>query len=122
MQEYTVRVYGHDYQEWLQDGHLHHEDGPAIIRDDHEEWWLNGERHKEDGPAVLNSGYQAWYYKGKRHREDGPAVIDHIRGYIEYWIHGEQLSEDEFNNRNTKELSVAEINELLGFKVKVVDK
>ena len=99
MIEYTVKIYKTGRQEWLLDGQLHKEDGPAVIHGDYRAWYLNGKRHKEDDPAIIFSN-----------------------GDKEYWINGKQLSEDEFNNRNTKELSVAEINELLGFKVKVVDK
>ena len=62
-----------------------------------------------------------WYINGKLHREDGPAV-EYANGYKGWWLNGENLTEEEFNRRTqpTKELTVAEIEELLGHKVKVV--
>ena len=39
-----------------------------------------------------------WYLKGKLHREDGPAV-EYNDGYKEWFIDGEQLTEEEFNAR-----------------------
>ena len=84
-------------------------------------WYLNGEFHREDGPAVEDAdGYKSWYLNGELHREDGPAY-EHADGYKEWWVNGEELSEDEFNARTTtKELTVGELEDLLGYKIKVV--
>jgi uncharacterized protein len=46
-------------EEYRQDGGLHREDGPAIIR------------HRSDGTIQQ----QEYYRDGRRHREDGPAWI-----------------------------------------------
>jgi hypothetical protein len=62
------------------------------------------------------------YYNedGKLHREDGPAA-EYGDGTKEWWINGKRHREAEFNNQTaTKELSIAEIERLLGFKVKVI--
>ena len=75
----------------------------------------------------VDEGTTRWYLNGKEHREDGPA-IERARGSKEWWINGskewyingKELTEDEFNQRKTKELSVGEIETLLGYKVKVV--
>jgi hypothetical protein len=98
MIEYTVRVY-EDRTKWLLNGKLHREDGPALEHADGTKFWfLNGKRHRIDGPAVeYTSGKKAWYLNGK------------------------QYSEQEFNQLiQGKELSVAEIEQLLGYKIKVV--
>ena len=70
-------------------------------------WYLNGKEHREDGPAIeYANGSTMWYFNGELHREDGPAYVD-ANGSKAWWINGEELSEDEFNARNTtKELTV----------------
>ena len=122
MIEYTVRVH-HDKTEWFLNGLIHRENGPAVeYADGDKSWYQNGQRHREDGPALeyANGGYKAWYLNGVLHREDGPA-LEKTDGYKEWWINGEKLTEDEFNNRDkTLELTVADIEKLLGHKVKVV--
>ena len=62
-------------KQWLLNGKLHREDGPAVEwSDGTKEWWLNGKLHCVDGPAVeWPSGTKEWYLNGKRHRVDGPA-------------------------------------------------
>jgi hypothetical protein len=83
---------------------------------------LNGKRHREDGPAIeFTNGTRCWYLNGKRHREDGPA-IEYSDGTPEWWLNGEEYTEEEFNKKTAKvkELTVAEIESLLGYAVKVV--
>jgi hypothetical protein len=100
MIEYTVRVY-EDRTEWRLDRQLHREDGPAIE-------WIDGRKE--------------WYLNGKRHRIDGPA-IEWSDGSKDWYLNGVKYSEQAFNQRTQgKELSVAEIEQLLGYKVKIVDK
>ena len=99
MKEYTVKVdkYGSKY--WYLDDKLHREDGPAIeCVDGTKYWFLNGQRHREDGPAIeYADGDKCWFLNGK------------------------ELTEDEFDARTkTKELTVADIEKLLGHKVKIV--
>ena len=42
------------------------------------------------------NGDKDWYFHGIQHREDGPAF--EASGYREWWINGEELTEDEFNS------------------------
>ena len=80
-----------------------------VNKDGDKHWYLNGERHREDGPAIIwNDGTESWYFNDKLHREDGPA-IEYEDGTILWYINGEELSEDEFNNRTKVELSLDEI-------------
>ena len=61
-----------------------------------------------------------WFLNGEPHREDGPA-IEWPDGDKQWWLHGKELSEEEFNSRhNSKELTVKEIEKLLGYTIKVV--
>ena len=51
---------------WLQHGHLHREDGPAIEADGAKQWWVNGKLHREDGPAWINAdGTEHWWKNGE---------------------------------------------------------
>jgi len=58
---------------------------------------------------------------GLFHREDGPA-IEYADGAKYWYLNGQRLTEEEFNRRTlkVKEMTVAEISELLGYEVKVV--
>jgi len=40
-------------------------------------------------------GNKRWYINGVYHREDGPA-IKYYHGTKEWWLHGEQYTEEEF--------------------------
>lgn len=81
-------------------GHFHREDGPAIEMADGDKTWLqNGQHHRIDGPAVESSdGHKEWAVNGQLHRLDGPAV-ECENGDKFWFIEGEQLTEEEFNNR-----------------------
>ena len=100
MIEYTVIVYASGDKRWHLNGKLHREDGPAIERaDGSKHWYLNGRRHREDGPAIERaSGEKYWYLNGKG------------------------LTEGQFNEaiNPTKELTVSELEAMLGYKIKVV--
>jgi len=85
-------------------------------------WYLNDQLHREDGPAVeYATGDKCWYLNGVRHREDGPAV-EFADGTKCWWLNGIEYPEKEYWNqlKPVKELTVAEIESLLGYKVKVV--
>jgi hypothetical protein len=100
MIEYTVKVFDNGTRYWYLNGKYHREDGPAIEwADGSNEWWLNGERHREDGPAIEYSDLTP-----------------------EWWLNGEKYTEEEFNKKTlkAKELTVAEIEALLGYSVRVV--
>ena len=75
------------------------------------EWWINGKRHREDGPAIeYASSSKHWCLNDELHREDGPA-IERANGTKSWYLNGEELSEEEFNNRTKVELSLEEISE-----------
>jgi len=67
------------------------------------------------------NGAREWYLSGKRHREDGPAV-EYADGSREWYLNGEEYTEEEFLKLTfkAKELTIAEIESLLGYPVKVV--
>jgi hypothetical protein len=68
----------------------------------------------------MPNGYKEWCLNGERHREDGPA-IEYSNGYKAWYLNGEELTEEEFNNRTqTKELTIKELEQKLGYKIKVV--
>jgi hypothetical protein len=83
---------------------------------------LNGKCHREDGPAVESyEGSRYWYLNGDLHREDGPA-IEYSDGTRCWYLNGVEYTEEEFLKKTTKvkELTVAEIESLLGYQIKVV--
>jgi hypothetical protein len=92
--EYTVKVYDTGNKFWYLNGKRHREDGPAIeLANGSKFWYLDDIRHREDGPAVeYADGTKRWYLNGELHREDGPV----------------------------KEMTVAEIEKLLGYRLKIV--
>jgi hypothetical protein len=99
MEEYIVRVYDNRTEWRNKDGKHHRIGGPAEIRSNgHKEWWFNGQQHREDGPAVIfKDGTKAWYIKG-----------------IQY-------TEAEYHKAMApvKELTMPELEKLLGHKVKI---
>jgi hypothetical protein len=83
------------------------------------EWFLNGKLHREGGPAVeLSDGTRFWFLNGLRHRTDGPAR-EWANGGREWWLNGDRVTEAEVM-KPTKELTVAQIEQLLGYSVKVI--
>ena len=119
----TYQVEVSEYKtEWILNGKLHREDGPAIERANGDKvYYINGKKHREGGPAVERAnGDKLYIINGKTHREDGPA-IEWTDGDKWYFVNGKRLSEQEFNSRNsTKELSIKDIEALLGYSVKIV--
>jgi len=101
MEEYKVEVNEYGDIQWYQNDKLHRLDGPAVeCADGSKRWYQNGKCHRLDGPACeYANGDKAWYQNGTLHRLDGPA-IDDADGYKEWYIDGEELTEEEFNNRN----------------------
>jgi hypothetical protein len=123
MKTYKVEVdlYG-DIRWYNEEGQYHREGGPAVeCTDGTKYWYKNDQLHREDGPAIeYPDGTNVWYINGRRHREDGPA-IEHANGTKEWYKNGEQLIETEFNARNNVvEVSIEEIEKILGHKVKIV--
>nr|QMP83504.1 MAG: hypothetical protein [Caudoviricetes sp.] len=85
-------------------------------------WLLNGKLHREDGPAMeFTNGNRYWYLNGQLHREDGPA-FEYADGDRYWYLNGEEYTKKEFNKKTAKakELTVAEIELLLGYQIKVV--
>ena len=85
-------------------------------------WYLNGKYHREDGPAFeCANGTKEWRLNGNLHREDGPAV-EYANGDKSWYLNGKRLTESEHAaaTKPVKELTVAEIEALLGYAVKVV--
>ena len=100
MIEYTVRVY---------------DNGDKY-------WFLNGDLNRKDGPSIeYADGTTAWYLNGKIHREDGPAV-ELATGEKRWFLNDEELTEEEFNYRTQPavEISVEALEQILGYKVKIV--
>jgi len=122
MNEYTVKVYPNGNKEWYLNGKLHREDGPAVEwADGVKLWYLNDKLHREDGPAIERAnGDKEWYLNGKLHREDGPTVewADDVKLW---YLNGVKMTEEEHQAaiNPVKELTVAEIEKLLGHKVKI---
>jgi len=70
--------------------------------------------------VIEDNGDKKWYLNGPLHREDGPA-IEGADGSKKWYLHGEELTEEEFNARHsTKEMTIAEIENVLGHKIKVI--
>ena len=100
MIEYTVKVFDNGNRCWMLNDKLNREDGPAVeYTDGTRIWWLNGKLHREDGPAIEFAGGRRWWY-----------------------LNDEEYTEEEFNKKTAKakELTIAEIESLLGYSVKVV--
>jgi hypothetical protein len=115
--------FAHGSKFWYRDGKIHREDGPAIERSDgSKDWYRDGKHHREGGPAIeYSSGYKEWCRDGELHREDGPAI--ECTDGTKFWYHnGEKLTEAEFLRRThrAKEMTIAEIEKLMGHRVKVV--
>ena len=103
---------------------LHRLDGPAAeSADGSKSWYVDGKRHRTDGPAIeYADGSKSWYVDGKRHRTDGPAV-EWNDGDKSWYIDDVKLTEKQFKERTApvKELTSAQLEKLLGYKVKVID-
>ena len=119
---YTVTVCD-SRTEWYHNGKLHREDGPASEWTDGTKlWYRHGKKHREDGPAVeCPDSCKVWYRHGRLHREDGPAVL-YNRGHKMWYLDNVQMTEEEHKHRTSpaKELTVAEIEKLLGYRVKII--
>ena len=123
MVTYEAKVYPNGDKRWYLNGKLHRVDGPAIeYADGDKYWYLNGKRHREDGPAIeFANGSKFWYLDDKLHRVDGPA-IEQANGSKYWYLDGKELTEAEFNEQMNpvKEYSVADLEKILGHRVKVV--
>jgi hypothetical protein len=118
MQEYKVTIDDNGTERWYNKRDKLHRDGdkPAIVYTIGTQcWYVNGKRHRDgDKPAVIyHNGDQCWYKNGKRHRKSGPAII-YATGMQSWYINGTWRPDP------VKELTVADIESLLGYRIKVV--
>lgn len=63
-----------------------------------------------------------WYNEeGQYHREDGPA-IEWADGSKFWYLNGQRLTKKEFNQRTQphKEMTIAQLEKVLGHKIKIV--
>jgi len=75
-------------------------------------------------PKIDKRGTNCYYNEdGEFHRIDGPA-IEYADGDKSWYIEGQIYSEEEFNqyNRPVEELTMEEVNSLLGRRIKIVAK
>ena len=77
--------------------------------------------YKEYTVIVYTNGDKLWYLNGKLHREDGPAN-EGDDGSKYWYLNDEEYTEEEFLKKTSpiKELTVADIEKLLGYPVKIV--
>ncbi len=126
MAKYYVVTEG-DWTMWFKDAEmkiLHRDNGPAwesVNGDKH--WYVDGKQHRDGGPAVVlaDDGGEIWYKYDLRHREDGPAV-EGPNGGGQYWLNDKRLTKEEWEQalRPAEELTVAQIEQLLGKKIKII--
>ena len=102
---------------------LHRTDGPAVEwAGGTKSWYQNGQLHRTDGPAIEHSiGTKEWLQNGQRHRADGPA-IEWASGRKAWYINGGELTESEFlaATQPVVEMTVADIEKLVGKRVKII--
>ena len=70
---------------------------------------------------VYTNGDKYWCLNGKFHREDGPAV-EYADGSKSWRLNDKEYTEQEYlaKTNPVKKLTVAEIEKLLGYSVKVI--
>jgi hypothetical protein len=69
-------------------------------------WYLKGKPHREDGPAVeWANGTKYWCLNGKLHREDGPAA-EWADGTKLWYLNDKELTEEEFNSKIKKTITI----------------
>ena len=149
IQKYFVEVTDTGVQCWFMSKSckiLHRLDGPALIDSDgYNAWYVGGQLHRTDGPAIVTSlGDQRWYHHGKLHREDGPAVIypdggqawylddllhrtggpalEWADGRMMWYLNGLRVTQARHSSETApaQELTVAQIEALLGKKIKII--
>ena len=126
IKKYYVTVDEDGKTHWYKDAKcdiLHRIDGAAIEwANGSKEWYQNGQRHCTVGPAIDNAnGFRAWYQNGLLHRTDGPA-IEYADGSKRWYINGKQLTKAKFlaATRPVVELTIADIEKLVGKRVKII--
>ncbi len=125
MTKYYVNV-NEDGIHWYKDPEMkirHQIGGPAVECSNGDKfWYIDGNIDRLDYPAVeWANGDKEWWVDDKLHREDGPAV-EYPNGDIEYWLNGEQMTKQQWEAglRPVEELTVGQIEQLLGKKIKII--
>lgn len=101
-----AEIYGlgaHVY--WL-DGQMHRTDGPAIVHMDRitpqgyrQGFMRHGRPHRQDGPAIVDAlGVEYYYQEGVLHRADGPAISSPHGGDDEYYLKGDPLTKEDWQD------------------------
>ena len=77
--------------------------------------------YKEYTVRVYDIGTKHWLLNGNLHREDGPA-IEYASGKLGWFLNNKPYTEAEFKAKMApaKEMTVGEIERLLGHKIKIV--
>ena len=62
-------------------------------------WTIGGAEYEKRvwGAGVPDKGLTIYYKNSEIHRLTGPAVLNRPLGIVEYWVCGNQISENEFN-------------------------
>ena len=121
--KYEVEVHSNGSKFWYLNGEYHRLDGPACeYSDGTKVWYMNGKLHREDGPAMEKAdGSKYWCKHDQLHNDLGPAV-EFADGTKKWYINDEELTESEFNNRTKiKELTISDLQSLLGYKIKIIE-
>ena len=110
-------------KQWYQEGRRHRTNGPAVVyADGTKEWRQHGQVHRVDGPAIeWCNGSLEWWRHDQLHRIDGPAII--FEDGDKYWyINGVRMTEAEFlaATQQVVEMTVADVEKLLGKRVKII--
>ena len=126
IKKYYVTVDDFGNSRWYKDAKctvLHRENVPAVdCTNGHKEWWQNDQLHRIDGPAIeWRDGDKRWFQNGQRHRIDGPAVM-YANGSKAWYINDKAMTEAEFlaATQPTVEMTVADIEKLVGKRVKII--
>ena len=69
---------------------------------------------------VYEDGSKWWFLNGKFHREDGPA-FEYAGGFKAWYLHGEELSEEEHRQRTSRQTCNGKIVEIEGTKYKLTE-
>ena len=126
IKKYYVTVDDEGTTRWYKDAKcniLHRENGPAVeYAGGTKEWCQNGQLHRTNGPAIeWRDGDKRWFQNGQRHRIDGPAVM-YADGSKVWYINDKAMTEAEFlaATQPVVELTVADVEKLVGKRVKIV--
>lgn len=101
---------------------------PTVRENNGNTYWYADEActifHREGALAVMYAdGSTEWCRIGKLHRDDGPAIEPAPgNGRKEWWLDGVKLTKAEHTRLTApaQEMTVAQIESALGYKVKIV--